>query len=117
SATSTWYGRFQKEPFVMEKDPFQGSMNELSASLQEIDLKWMDWVIGKDEVFLLQNLSYKNMKGVPCNDPVYQILMHLFNHATYHRGQMGTMLRQVQMDNIPATDFILWCRLQKEKKA
>ncbi|HEX4851196.1 MAG TPA: DinB family protein, partial [Puia sp.] len=69
-ATSTWYGRFQQEPFILEKDPFQGSISALVAALQDIDLKWMDWVVAKDEAFLLQTWSYKNLKGIPCNDPV-----------------------------------------------
>ncbi|PWT71085.1 MAG: hypothetical protein C5B59_18860 [Bacteroidetes bacterium] len=116
TATSIWFGRFQKQPYIEKDDPFQGSIASLSAGLQGIDQKWMDWVIEKDEVFLLQHWSYKNLKGVPCNDPVYQILVHIFNHATYHRGQMVTMLRELQIDAIPPTDFILWCRLQKEKK-
>jgi uncharacterized damage-inducible protein DinB len=38
------------------------------------------------------------------------MLLHLFNHNTYHRGQLVTMLRQLGMDKIPATDFIVWSR-------
>ena len=43
--------------------------------------------------------------------PVYQVLHHVFNHATYHRGQMVTMLRQAGATKIPGTDFVGFVRL------
>ncbi len=44
--------------------------------------------------------------------PVYHVLQHVFNHATYHRGQLVTMLRQLGVTKIPATDFeaFVWQR-------
>ncbi|MBL0200663.1 MAG: hypothetical protein IPP81_11100 [Chitinophagaceae bacterium] len=39
--------------------------------------------------------------------PVYQMLHHVFNHASYHRGQLVTMLNQLGADKIPGTDFLL----------
>ncbi len=32
-------------------------------------------------------------------------LLHAFNHNTYHRGQLVTMLRQVGIARIPSTDM------------
>ncbi len=40
--------------------------------------------------------------------PVFKVLLHVFNHATYHRGQLITMLRQAGETKIPRTDFIHW---------
>jgi uncharacterized damage-inducible protein DinB len=37
--------------------------------------------------------------------------MHIFNHNTYHNGQLVTMLRALGVVTIPATDFIVWTRL------
>lgn len=50
--------------------------------------------------------EFNDRKGVPHKMAVYQILLHVFNHATYHRGQLVTMLRQVGVTSIPGTDFI-----------
>jgi uncharacterized damage-inducible protein DinB len=41
---------------------------------------------------------------------MYQVVMQVMNHGTYHRGQIVNMLRQVGQQKIPGTDFILWCR-------
>lgn len=51
-----------------------------------------------------------NMKGVLCEDRLDEVLQHVFNHGTYHRGQIVTMLRQVGVTKIPGTDLTLYCR-------
>jgi uncharacterized damage-inducible protein DinB len=38
------------------------------------------------------------------------MLLHLFNHGTYHRGQLVNQLRQLGIAKIPPTDFIIWSR-------
>lgn len=45
--------------------------------------------------------------------PVNVILMHVFNHATYHRGQLVTMLRQLGVKKIPQTDFMVYMSKKK----
>jgi len=54
--------------------------------------------------------AYNDRKGSPHKTPVYQILQHIFNHSTYHRGQLITMLRQVGATKIPGTDFIAFVK-------
>ncbi len=54
--------------------------------------------------------DYENSKGEQFKQPIFQMLLHVFNHGTYHRGQLVTMLRQLGVENIPATDFIVWSR-------
>lgn len=42
---------------------------------------------------------------------VADMLMHCFNHSTYHRGQIVTMLRQQGFNNVDSTDYITYSRL------
>lgn len=56
-----------------------------------------------------RRFSYRNMKGDPFNDPIGLTLQHVVNHATYHRGQVTTMLRQLGAA-AEATDFISFAR-------
>jgi uncharacterized damage-inducible protein DinB len=42
----------------------------------------------------------------------WQILMHCFNHSSYHRGQLVTMMRQLDLTDIPAMDLVVFQRLQ-----
>jgi len=38
------------------------------------------------------------------------MLTHVFNHGTYHRGQLITMARQLGVEKLQQTDFIIWSR-------
>ncbi len=56
-------------------------------------------------------IHHTTMAGVPQAQPLWQMLQHVVNHATYHRGQLATMLRQLKAK--PAgTDLILYYREQ-----
>jgi len=54
-------------------------------------------------------VNYRDTKGTPYQSPVWQILAHLTNHDSYHRGQVAAMLRQ--LGQVPAgSDLILYYR-------
>lgn len=51
-------------------------------------------------------IAYRNFAGKDFAFPLWQMLRHVVNHATYHRGQVVTMMRQ--LGHAPtATDMIL----------
>jgi uncharacterized damage-inducible protein DinB len=109
-ASSVWFNRLSHENFRINGDPFNGLMSDLSIALEKSDEQWMSWTLNTEENALKEKLAYSNSKGEPFNQPLNQILMHVFNHSTYHNGQIVTMLRQLKIENIPATDFIAWTR-------
>ena len=54
-------------------------------------------------------LDYRNMKGVSSTNLLADVLIHVVNHTTYHRGQVVTMMRQVG-GVPPNTDYIAYRR-------
>ena len=54
----------------------------------------------------LHTLSYKNTKGDCFNKPFSMLLQHFFNHQTHHRGQVTTLLTQVNID-VGETDLLM----------
>ena len=58
---------------------------------------------------LLLSFAYRDLKGNPYAQPLWQQLQHVANHSTYHRGQITTMLRQLGMTPVP-TDLIAYYR-------
>lgn len=62
--------------------------------------------------FFLNSTTYKDSKGTEHKTNNEEILQHVFNHSTLHRGQIITLLRQVGVTNIPSTDFITFVRSQ-----
>ncbi len=56
-------------------------------------------------------VDYRDMKGNAHRSRVDEIVMHVVNHATLHRGQVMGMLRQLGVAP-PATDLIFFYREQ-----
>lgn len=54
---------------------------------------------------LTQEVNYQNSKGSFSNT-IEEILMHVCNHGTYHRGQLAKMLKQAGYAP-PVTDYIM----------
>jgi uncharacterized damage-inducible protein DinB len=56
---------------------------------------------------LVELFAYRNIHGVDVRVPRWVVLRHFVNHATYHRGQLASMLRM--LDKMPPpTDFTVW---------
>ena len=112
-AESLWLGRLNLAPIKINGDPFNESMEELSKALKAVDQLWVEWVESRNDEQLVQKLNYHNKAGVPFTQSYDLLLQHIFNHSTYHNGQLVTMLRALGIQNIPATDFVAWTFMRK----
>lgn len=74
-----------------------------------------DYIGDKSNDYFLKTCEYSNMKGEKFSTMPNEIVAHLINHSTYHRGQLVTMLRQVGISQIPSTDFINYLRDRMQK--
>ena len=54
-------------------------------------------------------IRYKTTAGVPYEAPLWQLVQHVANHSTYHRGQVTSLLRQVGGRAVP-TDMVVYDR-------
>jgi uncharacterized damage-inducible protein DinB len=54
-------------------------------------------------------ITYTNTHGQTFTQPLQDLLFHILNHSTYHRGQLAQLLRQ-QGFTPPATDFVYFNR-------
>ena len=108
---SIWWQRLKLQEHVQlpEKDSDE-NFTELSKKLLTLSKQWSEWVYDANEKNLTHVFGYQNTKKEFFKQPVNEVLLHLFNHQTYHRGQVITLLRQSGIDKIPATDFIVFCR-------
>jgi uncharacterized damage-inducible protein DinB len=58
---------------------------------------------------LSQKIAYQNLKGLPFETVLSDILAHLVNHGTYHRGQVATLIKRSGGEP-PVTDYIAFVR-------
>jgi uncharacterized damage-inducible protein DinB len=56
---------------------------------------------------LAEPLAYRNLKGESFSLPLGDLLHHVSNHATYHRGQVMQLVRQLG-GTATSTDFLYW---------
>lgn len=110
-AEAAWYQRLKLvEKIEVPSATFTGNFAELVKKVNQQSLTWKEWVDHATEVQLQHVFAYQNSKKEQFKQPVYEMLLHIFNHGTYHRGQLVTMLRQLGVDKIPQTDFIVFSR-------
>jgi len=71
-----------------------------------------DWIIiieSLDEEKLSSIVKYRNTKGDEYQNRLSDIITHVINHSSYHRGQIALLVRN--SGGIPAvTDYITYCR-------
>jgi uncharacterized damage-inducible protein DinB len=113
-AETVWYNRILKGANISKiEDNFNDSMDLLGDAWLALDDQLSLFVASVTESFLYEKLDYQSMKGDSFSEELYLVLLHMFNHSTYHRGQMVTMLRQAGAEKIPNSDFIAWARMRK----
>ena len=85
-------------------------------SLESVRQRWaeaernlLDYVSALKPEDIDRVIAHKTTAGVPQSAPLSQMLQHLVNHGTYHRGQVATMLRQLDAKPI-GTDLIVFYR-------
>ncbi|MCW3161858.1 DinB family protein [Chryseobacterium oryctis] len=66
-------------------------------------------------IYIIKNLDleakrdYQNSKGIKFENSVFEMLFHVINHSTYHRGQINSLLKQCGVEPI-LTDYIFYKR-------
>ncbi len=112
SAEYIWLERLKQNPEPLwVQGIFIGLAKEMCNNWQRTSNELIDYVTQLDETTLKSYCSYSDRSGYTHTTPVWQVLHHVFNHCTYHRGQLITMLRQAGATAIPGTDFIGFVRM------
>jgi uncharacterized damage-inducible protein DinB len=87
---------------------------KLGAFCDALEDERRQFLDGLDEQRLQAPLNYSDMSGVAHSSPLVQLMQHMVNHGTYHRGQVTTLLRQAGAETI-ATDMVYFFREEREK--
>ena len=110
-AENLWYKRIKISR--IENIPaisLDTTIQQLNYSWLNCSQLWIDLIKYCNENELQKNLDYTSLKGEKFCQPLWQLLQHLFNHQTYHRGQLITLFHLAGISGLPATDFIVFTR-------
>ncbi len=102
-----WLGRWQTAPAPGRNPSDSRSLPELEARCAEIARQQLAFIDGLSETDLDRRISYENPPGTIWTYAIGDMVRHVMNHSTYHRGHAAALLRQLG-GTPPATDYLLF---------
>jgi uncharacterized damage-inducible protein DinB len=106
-----WHGRSHNALPPAAEFP---NVESLRRRWDEVERNLLDYIASLTPEDIQRIIQHKTTQGVPQAAPLWQMLQHLVNHGTYHRGQVATMLRQLGAKPL-STDLILFYRERATK--
>jgi len=108
SSQKVWLSRFLGQQ--LERRPTRDDYPDLPSWIQgweETASQIEAFLAGLTDDQLAATIAWTDFSGVPHSRPLWQVLLHLVNHSTYHRGQVVSLLRQMGYPP-PGTDLSAW---------
>lgn len=79
--------------------------HDLRLAREALDDRMKTWASTMSENWLQNTLTYTSkVDGITRTVPHWVLVTHMFNHETHHRGQLTTLLSQIELD-IGSTDI------------
>jgi uncharacterized damage-inducible protein DinB len=111
AAEWAWYERWQgRSPTALLPYDQFADVASLRAAWTAHEVKMREYVGGLDDASVDRVIDYKLLSGAEGSTPLCQMLQHVVNHASYHRGQVTTMLRQLGAAPAKPMDMIAYYR-------
>ena len=112
-ADRIWMGRIEgADSGIASLDTIlHDDLAALRVAREEEDARIAGMVDGLDAARLAGDLHYANLAGTPQTTPLGQVLAHVFNHQTHHRGQAHDLLHQAA-GGAPELDLIYYLRMR-----
>lgn len=105
-----WLQRWRGvSPTGFPQDWDTSTPEQLRRLWQTFESDQQQFLSGVAEADLPRSIEYRTIAGQSYSSPLRQMLRHVVNHSTYHRGQVATMLRQLGSP-VPVSDLIAFYR-------
>jgi len=106
AADRVWLARIEGKP---PEVPSGYDLGRLASEWSDLFARWHRWAAGLTAESVEQSVSYRDLKGNPWISPIWQIVLHVVNHGTHHRGQVAGFLRSMGQAP-PPLDLIAYYR-------
>ncbi|MGR3766227.1 DinB family protein [Rossellomorea sp. NS-SX7] len=101
-----WFSRLKGERLPVEKKMFE-TVEECELDFSDLHNEILEWLRGMTDE--LVSVSYMSSTGEAFENTREEILKHLVNHGTYHRGNVAAMVWQLGEKGV-STDYIYYLR-------
>lgn len=89
---------------------FNGSLKEATDLLLQNSEDYILFTENSTGENHLNEVEFKSLDGTAYHNSIEEIVMHVMNHSTFHRGQLITMLRCAGFNAVGSTDMIRYFR-------
>jgi len=108
-----WLERVEgRSPTAIPEAKEYPDVASLRTRWASIEKRWLEYVSRLDQAELDEEVDYQTLSFGASRDPRWQMMQHVVNHGTYHRGQVIAMLRQLGAKGT-STDLISFYRERK----
>jgi uncharacterized damage-inducible protein DinB len=91
-----WLERFQgRSPSALPNVNRFADVRMLRETWAVHEERLLIFIAGLNQSDLDRTMEYKTLKFGVYSNPIWQSMLHVVNHGTYHRGQVTTLLRQL----------------------
>ena len=105
----TWLTRFQGQASPATPSGLPGDLQTLRIEWPGIHQNLKTLVEGLTDDWIDQPLSYSDSKGNTHSQPIWQLIFHVVNHGTHHRGQVAGFIRALG-HTPPPLDLVFFYR-------
>jgi len=111
-----WYRRVTEDPTMQMAAIETPSLNDLMDLWPRHHDEWRHWAAELNQDGWFRSILIRNSAGLEAYSPYWQIVLHLVNHGTYHRGQIVSLVKQAGFP-VVSTDLIAYYRSLAAKAA
>ena len=111
AAEWAWYSRWQgaSPTALLTSEPYP-DVASIRRAWTETEANVRAFANRLGEAGVTKVIEYTLLNGSAGASPFWQMLQHVVNHASYHRGQVTTMLRQMGAQPAKPMDMIAFYR-------
>ncbi len=109
-----WSVLLEKQNIAIEGDEAALGRDQIFDTLIENSKRILKYFKDQEQDELLKTVEITN-EWFSCNFSKYEYVQQLMYHSTYHRGQVVTIARNLNVVDAPLTDYNFW-NLYKDRK-
>jgi uncharacterized damage-inducible protein DinB len=102
-----WYSRIADPSYPVPPHDALPSLDFVVEEWPRLQTKWEAWAEAATDAEIARQVPFKSRFVGDAGLPAWQIVMHVVNHGTLHRGQIVGVLRQLGVKP-PATDIVFY---------
>ena len=110
AAEQIWHQRLVNNVSEWLGITFEGERTMMLETWKRTSNDLKTYILDLPEEKLMEKFAFNTRDGTPHYMERYKALAHVFNHSTFHRGQLITLLRQVGFTGVGSTDLINYYR-------